>query len=206
MLPEDVARTGIICGTGPSLTPAIIEQCKRAKSKGIRLFGCNDTIFSMPLNVHAATNTEWWDYYGPQTENLFCDMWTPREEVPQKFPWVRWIEERNAPGLSMDPSYIHHHHGSGPIILNIAYHYGIRRFLLVGWDMRHKGRRHYFGNGEYPESMRHVTRNLGPNGELIGLIAEMETIKPEQYGIEIINCSEGSAMTCFPSGNLEDYV
>ena len=72
--------------------------------------------------------------------------------------------------------------------------------------MRHKGKRHFFGDGEYPEPLRHFTRNLGPDGELIGLIKEMETIKPSEYGIEIINCSPGSAMTCFKMGILEDYV
>jgi hypothetical protein len=54
--------------------------------------------------------------------------------------------------------------------------------------------------------MRHFTRNLGPNGELIGLIKEMETIHPSDYGIEIINCTPGSALTHFPMGELRDYV
>lgn len=76
--------------------------------------------------------------------------------------------------------------------------------LLVGWDMRHQGKRHYFG--EYPGPMHHVTKNLGPNGELIGLIKEMETIKPADYDIEIINCTPGSALTHFPQGRLDDYM
>ena len=56
-----------------------------------------------------------------------------------------------------------------------------------------------------PEPLQHFTRNLGPDGELVGLIKEMETIKPEDYGIEIINCTPDSAMKCFPFGELKDY-
>jgi hypothetical protein len=88
-------------------------------------------------------------------------------------------------------------------MVNLALHYGAKVMLLVGWDMRYSERRHYFG--EYPEPLRHFPKT-GPSGELTGLIREMETIKPEDYGIEIINCTPDSAMTCFPSLSLSDAL
>ena len=64
-------------------------------------------------------------------------------------------------------------------------------------------KRRYLGEDE-------ITRNhwpqTGPNGEQSGLIAEMETIKPEDYGIEIINCTPDSAMECFPIGDIYDEL
>jgi len=71
-------------------------------------------------------------------------------------------------------------------------------------DRNYQQPRHFFEGGEYPSELQHWPRT-GPDGELTGLIKEMETIKPEHYRVEIINCSPGSAMTCFPMGNIEDF-
>lgn len=205
---EDEPRVGIVAGTGPSLTP-YIAACNQARaSRKARLFGCNNAIFHLELDAHLACNYQWWDYYADQVRDYPCHKWTTRPESARNYPWVRYIQERWIPGLSTDTSFIAAHHGSGPQILNMALHYGCKTMLLVGWDMAHRPglKRHFFGDGEYPEPMRHFTKGLGPNGELLGLIREMETIKPEEYGVSIINCTPGSAMTCFPMGNLEDYL
>jgi len=197
MFSEDNNRIGVVIGTGPSLTVEQLEKVKHLKK-----FGCN-RAFEFDLDVLAATNKEFWDHYWPDIKDLRCEKWTPYKPTAEKYN-INYIEERNEKGLSTDTSYIHHHHGSGPIILNIALHYGVKKMLLIGWDMRHKGKRHYFG--EYPKSMQHTTKNLGPDGELIGLIKEMETINPSDYGIEIINCTPNSALKHFPMGNLDDHI
>jgi len=188
-------QTAIILGTGPSLTPEVVDLCKES---GLRLFGCNNT-FEFGLDVHLACNPAWWDYYGTAFAG---EKWTWDEPTAKKHG-INYIAGKWEPGLSTDPNYIHYHHGSGPQIVNIALHYGITRMLLVGWDMKYGEKRHYFG--EYPPPLLHFPKT-GPNGEMTGLIKEMETIKPEIYGIEIINCTPGSAMKCFPFGRLEDYL
>lgn len=205
---EDIERlmnTAIVIGTGPSITTEQIRLSHLGKNKcDFKLFGCNNSIFDFNLDVHHACNYQWQDEYAEKVKDYPCDKWTTRPESAKKYPWLKYIEERWIPGLSRDKEYIAAHHGTGPQLVNLAYLYGARRMLLIGWDMRHKGQRHYFG--EYPPSCHHVTRNLGPDGELSGLIAEMETIKPEDYGLEIINCTPDSAMKCFPFGRLEDYI
>lgn len=198
-------KIGIIIGTGPSLSVEQIDSAKKAQKAGkAKLFGAN-RAFEFDLDVLAATNKEFWDYYWPQLKDLRCDKWTPYKPSADKYN-INYIRERNAPGLSTNLTYIHHHHGSGPIILNIALHYGIKTMLLIGWDMRfpQSGNRHYFG--EYPKPMQHHTKNIGPNGEILGLIREMETINPDDYGIKITNCTPGSALTHFPMGDLNDYL
>lgn len=199
--------TAIIVGTGPSLTPEVIQTIK---GSGLPLFGCNNA-FKLGLDVHLACNWQWWDTYWNEIKDDPCEKWTPRKESAEKYG-INYIEERWEPGLSKDRSYICAHHGSGPQIVNIAYNYGVKRMILVGWDMRYPGKRtdreytekrHYFG--EYPQNLQHWPRT-GPNGELTGLIKEMETIKPEDYGIEIINCTPGSAMKCFPYQSLSECL
>lgn len=217
---QDRDRVGVIVGTGPSLTE---QQCERISQASIAkkciVFAINLSFAHVVSQVLTATNKEFWYHYWTvildyqQTFPLHC--WTPYRPSADYFN-INYIEERNALGLSIDKTYVHHHHGSGPIAVNLAYHYGCKKILLVGWDMRYpkgynghtktigQGKRHFFG--EYPPVMQHWTKNIGPNGEIVGLIKEMETIKPADYGIEIINCTPGSALTCFPMADLKDVL
>jgi len=58
---------------------------------------------------------------------------------------------------------------------------------------------------EDPLTINHWPQT-GPNGEQTGLIKEMETIVPADYGIEIINCTVDSAMHCFPMMDLREAI
>lgn len=151
--------------------------------------------------MHLACNPEWWDYYHKDIKDSSI-KWTWHEETAKKYG-LNHINGRWAPGLSVDCDYIHYHHGSGPQIVNIAYHYGVETMVLIGWDMCYREKRHYFG--EYPKELQHWPRT-GPNGELDGLIKEMETIKPEDYDIQIINCSPDSALKCYPLKSISEFL
>ena len=191
----DEPRIGIIIGTGPSLTAEQLDQVSH-----LRRFASNRAFEFDPDVLHGC-NYQFWDTYWEQVKDLRCHKWTTRPELKGKYDGLNYIREEWIDGLSTDKSYIAAHHGTGPQVVNLAFHYGCEVMILIGWDMRHKGDRHYFG--EYPNSCNHVTRNLGPDGELTGLIKEMETIHPEDYGIEIINCTPDSAMKCFPMMDLD---
>lgn len=199
---EREPRVGVIVGTGPGLTE---EAIKQIKSSGLRLFGCNNAWKALDLDVFLACNYQYFDHYWTRgLSDIRADKWTWNAETAQKYG-INHIKGRWQDGLSTDPEYIAYHHGAGPQIVNIAYHYGVKKMLLVGWDMRfpgkisnneYEGSRHFFG--EDPLTAKHWPQT-GPRGELDGLIKEMETINPKDYGIEIINCTPDSAMTCFPS-------
>ena len=195
-------RLGIIVGCGPSLD---IEQL--AKVSHLKRFGANRT-FEFDLDVVLGCNYQFWDHYWPEIKDYRCDKWTTRPQSAEKYG-INYIEERWEGSLSTDKSYVCAHHGSGPQILNMALHYGCKTMLLIGWDMRYPGKintkkytgkRHYFGGDPLTEGHWPQT---GPDGELAGLIREMETIRPEILGVDIINCTAGSAMTCFPMMSLD---
>jgi len=172
------------------------------KVKHLKRFGANRS-FEFDLDVILGCNWQFWDHYWPQIKDYRCDKWTTRPELEGKYPGLNYIEERWEDSLSTDKGYICAHHGSGPQILNMALHYGCTTMLLIGWDMRYAEKRHYFGEDALTE--KHHPRT-GPNGELSGLIREMETIDTEKLGIEIVNCSPGSAMTCFPMMDLDEAL
>lgn len=202
---KDEDRIGIIIGTGPSLTINQIEQAAKYKTFGI------NKAYQFDVDVMLACNYDFWDYYWHDIKKYDCEKWTPRIKSAKKYN-INYIEEIWRPGLSTDNNFIHAHHGSGPQILNLALHYGVKKMALIGWDMRYPGKvsdreyegnRHYFG--EYPNQLQHWPRT-GSNGEMLGLIKEVESIKPEDYGIEIINCTKDSALKCYPYQSLSEFL
>lgn len=200
--------TAIVCGTGPSITP---EQIELVNNSGHRVFGANRAYEIFDCHVVHGCNYQFWDLHYPRMPKGQFDMWTTRPELRGKYPGLNYIEERWEDGLSREPHWISAHHGTGPQLVNIAYLYGCTRLLLVGWDMRYWGKqgprtyekRRYLGEDELT---LHHWPQTGPNGEQTGLIKEMETIRPDAYGIEIVNCTPGSAMKCFPFGDLREQI
>lgn len=208
--------TAIVCGTGPSITQDQIELvngfywCK----SGI-VIGCNRAYQIFEVDIIHGCNYQFWDYWwkeDPEIRSNRYRRYTTRPELEGKYPGLEYIQEVWIPGLSRDPTCIAAHHGTGPQAVNIAYLMGATRIVLVGWDMRFPGKvdnrtyrepRRYLG--EDPLTLNHWPRTEA-DGSLGGLIAEMETIHPGDYGIEIINATPNSAMTCFPMMELKDAI
>ena len=204
---ENENRVGVIIGTGPSLTTEQLEKVKHLKR-----FGAN-RAFEFDLDVIAACNWEFWHHYWDQIKDYRCHKWATLDYERVKHLDVNYIESRFMDGLSVDKNYIAHHHGTGPQLINLALHYGCKVMLLIGWDMRYPGKidrynytgnRHYFG--EYPAELQHWPIYTAADGRLDGLMKELVTIKPADYGIEIINCTPNSAMTCFPAMSLDEAL
>lgn len=177
------------------------------------LFGCNRVWELAPdLAVLWGTNAGFWDHYWScALDCLPAQKWTVSEPAAKRYG-INWTAERNAPGLSTDPAVIHHGHGGGYSMLNLAYLMGAARILLLGYDLKYApdydGRarevgsepRHYFG--EYPPALLHwpsVQVRGGVHVELLALYASVAA----QGAVEIINCSPGSALKCFPQRAID---
>ena len=197
-------------GTGPSLTQ---EQIQSARNKGFRLFACNDAIRWAPdaALLHAC-NWQWWDRRWPEVKDLPCEKWTTRKESAEKYG-ISYIAEVNRPGLSTDPKLLHHGHSSGFQLVGQAYRAGADRIVLIGYDMKFapdydgkskqigSGPRHFFG--EYEPELQHWPSVRVQQGRHVELIALYESVA-KQGLVEIINCTPGSALNCFPRVDIRD--
>lgn len=97
---------------------------------------------------------------------------------------------------------IHFGGNSGYQAINLAFLFGITRVILVGFDMKKDGSKvHFFGNHPY-----HL-KNGGPTettisqwvNNFIKLAADLR-----EEGVEVINATRETALTCFNRQNLED--
>ena len=86
----------------------------------------------LPLDLHYCTNIEFWEHYagyyrsggkgGPQ-------RWT-QSDAHLKYDFVNHIDGVWEDSLSQDESCIHLGHGSGYEQIGMAYHKGVREFIL----------------------------------------------------------------------------
>lgn len=191
---------GIIVGTGPSLSKALplLRRCS------LPIFGVNNTYRDLPLACWIACDPKWHQEYSP-VEIEGCDQWHWSAEICAIYGY-RYIEGRWGNGLSTDRSYIHYGHSSSYQALGLARHYGCDPCLLVGFDMQYRPGvpRHYFGDlsadrGEYPAGLRKWSA-------FDGLHEQYQTIADQKDRPTIINCTPGSALTCFPVVRLEAYL
>jgi hypothetical protein len=101
----------------------------------------------------------------------------------------------SAIGISEDPSYIHFGCHSGFQALNVAVHLGAKRILLVGYDCHHNGGRHF--HSDHPAGWMNAE---APNMWLPPYRQAAPQLKAR--GVEVINCSPGSAIESFPMSSV----
>ena len=205
-------KTVVCLGTGPSFN---LEDVETARQKGFLLFGCNLTYESVPdLSVLYAVNQAFWDHYWTRgLEHHTASKWTTTVGAACQYG-LNWIAERNRPGLSDNPEYVHHGHGSGYTLVNLAYLMGAKRIVLSGYDLKYApdydGRarqvgsspRHYFG--EYPHSMQHWPSVQVKGGVHVELVDLYRSIAEARYKTEFINATPGSAIDCFDFKAMAD--
>jgi hypothetical protein len=150
-------------------------------------------------DVLYACDAWWWEYYGG-CPGFHGEKWSthdqnanPKLEIAAKYG-VSLVRGQCGDGFSTDPSIIHYGSNSGFQAINLAMLFGARRILLVGFDMSSpNGKTHFFGH--------HPSFRGQPRYEsFVG--AYNDAAKRLQTGVEIINCTPGSALRCFPKADL----
>lgn len=196
----------VVAAPGPSLTEAVAETVA-ARADDCRLVVVNDAYMRLPsADVLYAGDARWWDLRGPTCE-FSGERWSVHEvKLTDKLAiaaryGVRLVagsRQIDAPGFSLDPRRIHYGNSSGFQAINLAIHFGAKRILLVGFDMRTPGPgelRHF--NGEYPDPSMNCAKY---EHFLPAFVAAARTLPPT---IRIVNCTPRSALRCFPMGDLE---
>lgn len=185
-----------IFASGPSLTREQSDgQCaSRSQVCGRRIF-VNDAYrvsdFRNSDDVLYACDGDWWDIHRPRLRHAF-DCWTQDAGAARKHG-LNWAPSVDAPGLSLDRARIHQGGNSGFQALNLAVLWGAEYIELYGFDMRRgdDGRRHFFGDHP-PQLMRDL--------DFARAIRAFEEAAPQlaKLGVEVVNCTPGSALRCFP--------
>ena len=192
-----------IIASGPSLTKEDVNLLK-----GQKVIAINDNYLLAPwADVLYACDPIWWMWHNERSElkAFKGQKWTQRESwessdkaAIEKNHALNWIDSKCEMGLSTDPAYIHQGSNSGIQAINLAYHFGARRIVLLGFDMMETGgKAHWFG--EHPNRSHPKFSNLL---KFYNHVAE----QAPKIGLEIINATRETALTCFPRKSLAECL
>jgi hypothetical protein len=111
---------------------------------------------------------------------------------------LRYVESKPLDGLSYQRGLIHEGCNSGYMAINLGLvEFGFARQILLGFDAKGTvGKTHFFG--------RHDERGVPDRPDYGDLPAHFARMKPK--GLEIINCTRNTAITCFKRMALEDAL
>ena len=194
--------TVAVVASGPSLSCAQVRLLGMAQQQGrIRVIAVNDGIYpAFYADALYACDGRWWAKHSgvPGFHGLKIALDDTRREL-DAYPDVKLMRNTGIEGLERDPTGLRTGRNSGYQAINLGAHLGSKRVLLVGFDMHpdEDGNAHYFGDHDdwltnptvFEQIMvKHFTQ-LG---------RELEAL-----GIEVLNCTPGSALQVFPMKQLE---
>ena len=156
----------------------------------------NDNYKLAPwADILYACDPKWWNWHA---EMEFEGRRITQDAGAAEKYGIEHIESKPEKGLSTDPSYINQGSNGGFQAINLAFHEGAERIILLGYDMKFTGgRSHWFG--DHPE---HSPANYG------SFIQAYNDIPPQLpgLGLTIINCTRSTDLHCFPQKELRDCL
>jgi hypothetical protein len=185
-------RTVVVAATGPSLTREDLALCPwpiLAISDAWELAPQATWLFSSDLRWWRAN----WCRNG-HVERFAGQKWTRDADAATQFGLCH-VDSAFAYGLSVWPGLVHEGCGSGYMGINKAMGFGAERVILLGFDCKGS---HFFGS--------HDRCGLPDHSDYGSLVPQFEQMRPEQYGLEVINCTRDTALTCFKTAKLEDLL
>jgi hypothetical protein len=187
---------GVMIATGPSLTQSQIDYVKFFHDAGlVAVMGCNDAYRICPyLDVLYGCDPQWWDHNKEALKHPCKEKWTQDDGARINYG-LKLVNGSDGEGISYAPNHIHYGANSGFQLLNLAWHFGIRYFLLLGYnlDVPAGTKQHFFG--PHPQGLN--TINCYP-----AFTGAYEKIQPE-IARNITNCTFPTALKCFKQETLD---
>lgn len=189
-------RVGIIA-SGPSATA---QDAAKLRAVCDEVIAINDSYRLCLESDHLyGTDMRWWKYALEDVRRHFHgNLWTQRvgwTEEPEALG-IACLESSNGDGLCTEEGKVFTGQNSGYAAINLAYHFGAKTVILLGFDLMMTGNKRHW----------HTDRpaNLNAQSPYHSFIKNFQTIHPEEYGMEIWNVSRRTALTHFPWFDLDD--
>lgn len=202
-------RTVVCIASGPSLTTEQLEIVRRARAADqVRVIVTNSTYQKAPwADLLYFADSKWWKWHNENPEyrdgfwafpGLKCTVWLSGNEVRDaKVHMLRVYDGVQA--LSQNPEYLATGSNAGHQIVNIASLTGAAKIPLLGFDAKAgpSGQKHH--HPDHPD---------GTEAPYAAMLAHFPRLAVElgKIGVEVVNCSPGSALKCFPVGRIEEIL
>lgn len=184
-------ETFVLLGRGPSLCAADVDYVQGKA----RVIAINAAYELAPwADVLYACDASFWRSRRGVMD--FEGLKYSLEATPAEWG-VQQLRNTGMTGLELDPSALRTGKNSGYQAINLAVHLGAARIILLGYDLRVIFGRHRFDNdsGGDPSLYPYFIERFPT------LVEPLKAI-----GVEVVNCTTGSALTAFPIRPLRDVM
>jgi hypothetical protein len=188
-------HTAVVLASGPSITHA---QTEMVRESGAKTITTNTTWQLAPwADVHYACDLMWWktNYAALVSKDAIRKCWTQDRTSAERYG-LRWVRQSARPGLGLKEVQVNGNSGFGAI--NLAFLFGCRRILLLGFDMKPgaQGRLHWHPDHPAPMVQKQQFGEWIHKGTLFAR-------ELKDAGCSVVNCTPGSALTCFKTAELQ---
>jgi len=180
-----------IIASGPSLTKSDVE-----KTRDFDVIAINTNYQIAPHAKYLyACDGLWWDQYIKDVREKYTgELWTQDAKAAKDYG-LNYVESKPGNGFIADEFIIKQGQNSGYQAINLAYHLGYNRVILLGYDMGSDGNKSRW-HKDHPSP-------CGNHNNHKQFIENFNHMSPP---IEVINCSRKTAVTAFPKIPLEEII
>lgn len=174
-------KTVICVGGGPSLT---LEDCAAAKASGLPIIAVNTSWQKVrSAEIIFAGDQAWWDF-NIATIDIPAEKWTCNHSASFKHS-INLFRCKDR------------HWNSGLRAIQLAEVEGATTVILLGYDCSIKKGTHHHG--------LHL-KTSNPTAAVCSSWKEQFATLARNTGVEIINCSRDTILSCFPRSTLEEAL
>lgn len=189
-------ETAFIVAGGPSVSGIDLSLLK-----GRRVIVVNSSFTAVPFaDFLFFADARWWLEYGARTKGFGGRIVTVAKALGDK-RLLRLHKVKPPPGLTSKPSHVAMQRTSLHGAMNLAFHLGVNRIVLLGADMRaaKDGRTHHHKPHKWRVKPTAWTKQMQDLRMIAAPLAEK--------GVEVINCSAVSRIDWWPKvDRLEDCL
>lgn len=203
----------VVAATGPSFSEAQGHRIEQARAAGAwRVIAISDAWLRLPhADVLYCCDGPWWrvvEQGRPRIDHIRArfagELWTQHKRTAEALRlnhihgWSEDGKTAQGVGLTTRPDSINNGKNSGYQGINMAYIFGAKRIVLVGFDMQkgEGGQQHFFG--AHPRGLI----NTLPFAECRRLMARL-AVDLDGAGVDVVNATARTALTCFRQASLE---
>lgn len=205
-------ETCAVLGSGPSMSTAVAEQIRgrcraiAVNNQGVATVdakGKQRPALAPWADVLYAADRLWWQNNREQAEKFAGIKATVlpngHRDMVVHVSDARVLGNGGAQGFDDRPDHVRTGWNSGYQAVHMAAHFGVKRILLCGFDMHAKQGEHWHGDHRWRK---------GHESRYSLFVNAFTAVAPEysKRGIEVLNCTPGSALKCFPMADLEEAL
>jgi hypothetical protein len=195
---EWAGETAFILAGGPSLRGFDAEVLR---GRG-RVIAINNSFLLAPwADVLYYADRSWWLAHRAEALPVFSGPY--RVSIGTSEDGTRRLRTTGVSGLEQNPAALKHGSNSGYQAIGLAYHFGAARIVLLGYDMHVDGTRTHWHDGHPNHTLASQAKALAE----IFLPRFASLVEPlKAAGIEVLNATPGSALTCWPMVSLAEVL